>query len=197
MEQLTARTARLRAGADEAVARLWARIESVKQAQQQALRATGEATSHDGSVHVVVDSTGVVTSIRLSPTVFQSTTPERLAQTVVATIQSAAGQARGRMSAELAPVRGDDSGAVARGLASMGIPRAEVPQVPRTAADPTVRQDTWGAPQEQRPPDWGAITPDQPAAEPMRPRVASHQPRHREPASDDERQDWETDERPW
>lgn len=217
MEQLAARTAQLKADADDAMRRLESRIEEVRQAQQQALRATGESTSRDGTVRAVVDATGVVTSLHFSPSIFEATTPERLAQTVVATIQSAATQARGRMSEALAPVREEDSDtskAVARGLESMGIPRAEVPAVPRTAADPTARQDPWAAPQQQAgPPRWGSIAPEEPepyqvrhphsaphaAPPPSAHPVVTHHPHpHRaEAGSDDERQDWATDERPW
>lgn len=214
-EQLAARTAQLRADADDAMRRLESRIEGVRQAQQQALRATGESTSRDGTVRAVVDATGVVTSLHFSPSTFEATTPERLAQTVVATIQSAATQARGRMSEALAPVRDEDSSkAVARGLESMGIPRAEVPAVPRTAADPTAQQSPWGAPQPQPDrPRWGAPAPDEPepyqarhphsaphaAPPPSAHPVVTHHPHpHRPEAdSDDDRQDWPTDERPW
>lgn len=140
-------------GANQSMADVRARIEGVKAAQQEAMRATGEASSHDGSVHAVVDATGVVTALRMAPTAFDDTTPERLAQTVVATIQQAAAAARGRMSEALAPVQTDPKVAetVAQGLASLGIRRMPVPEVPRTAADPTT--ESWSAqPEAPQPP---------------------------------------------
>jgi DNA-binding protein YbaB len=190
------RTAQALADADKAMATLKARVEGVKQAQQQALHATGEATSKDGSVHVVVDSTGVVTSLRFAPAALERTTPERLAQIVVATIQTAAAQARGRMSAALAPVRDNDDGlakVITDGLASLGVQRAVVPDVPRTA------QDISGGPGPQEPPSrpaWGAIEQDRPAPEPVRVHPTSNRLRPADTSARDA-DDWSADERPW
>ncbi|HVV22637.1 MAG TPA: YbaB/EbfC family nucleoid-associated protein [Pseudonocardiaceae bacterium] len=180
----------LYAQADKAVAELKARAAGVQQAQQQALQATGEATSSDGSVRVKVDATGVVTALEFSQVVFERTTPDRLAQTVVATIQTAAAQARGRMTAAMAPVRDAEPGvtaAAAKGLASLGIPKVSVPDVPRTAADPTAR-DAWfdTQPAQEEPP---------PAPEPMRAPHASN--RSQRTTTDDGGEDWLPDERPW
>jgi DNA-binding protein YbaB len=193
----------LYAEADRTMAQLKARVASIQQAQQQAMRARGEATSQDGSVHVVVDATGVVTSLRFADSVFERTTPERLAQTVVATIQSAAAQARGRMAAALPPADGETSAKVAEGLAALGIPKFGVPAVPRTAADPTA-QDAFF---EERPAasfDERITEPEpEPAPQPAPPAEPQWTPRaskpaHRTAQSDsDGGEDWATDERPW
>lgn len=211
-EELIAQTAQRQASAEQAMATLMARVANVKQAQQQALRATGEAMSRDGTVHAVVDATGVVTSLRFASTTFEATTPDRLAQTVVATIQSAAAQARGRMSASLAPVRENSAQAnetITKGLAALGIPRLGAPEVPRTATDPTV-DDPWSQQHNQQPtgPEWGAIAPDAPQPPPNRPHLPSHPPepirppapshRPRQPhVTTSDAEDWSTDERPW
>jgi DNA-binding protein YbaB len=95
-EQRMAKVAELRQQADGALAGLRAQMAAVKQAQQQALSSTGEATSRDGSVQVAVDATGVVTSLKFAPTAFDRTTPDKLAQTVVATIRRAPDRYRSR-----------------------------------------------------------------------------------------------------
>jgi DNA-binding protein YbaB len=210
LEQRMAQTAELQGQADAAMATLQAKVAGVREAQQQAMKATGEASSKDGVVRAVVDSTGVVTSLVFAPSAFDRSTPERLAQTAVATIQQAAAQARGRMTAALAPVRGDSDNpvaAAAKGAASMGIAPLEVPEVPRTAVDPT-GQDNWAAGPEETQPDrwadpsggqsqWGAPTEDPPAVEPKPAPVASNRPRRSAEAEQDSSDDWLSDERPW
>jgi DNA-binding protein YbaB len=138
----------LYAEADSTMAQLKDRMASVRQAQQEALQATGEASSQDGTVRAVVDSTGVVTSLTIAPSVFERTTPERLAQTVVATIQRAAAQSRGRMSAAMAPTAPEEglSAKAAEALAEYGIPKVGVPEVPHTAVDPTLPDTTYEQP---------------------------------------------------
>jgi DNA-binding protein YbaB len=161
--------AALHAQADQAMQGLQKTIEGVRAAQQEALRATGEATSKDGTVRVAVDATGVLTSVTFAPSVFDRSTPEKLAQTVLATAQSAAAQARGRMSEAMNGVRGNDDvqKAAAEGATRLGVPPMAVPQVPRTAVDPT-GQDNWTAP-EPAPTTGPAPTPAPvPAPQPMR-----------------------------
>src|SRR4051812_41491306 len=104
-EQRAAKVAELRQQADGALAGLRVQMAAVKQAQQDALSSTGEATSRDGSVQAAVDATGVVTALKLSPNAFERTTPDKLAQTVVATIQAAAAKARAKVSETMAPGR--------------------------------------------------------------------------------------------
>jgi DNA-binding protein YbaB len=186
--------------ADKTMAQLRAKVANVQQAQQDALRSTGESTSQDGSVRAVVDATGVLTSLVIAPTAFEKTTPARLAQTVVATAQAAAAQARGRMSTALASVRADDDGvqsAAAQGMAELGVPKLGVPDVPRTAVDPTA-QDQWAAaaaqpPAGQQPPESAP-----PVVEPMRAPGASNRKRETTEAQVDDAvvEDW-SDERPW
>lgn len=202
----------LYAQADKSMATLKAKVASVQQAQQQALQARGEATSQDGSVRAVVDATGVVTSLVFAPSVFDKSTPQRLAQTVVATIQSAAAQARGRMAAAMAPVRADDEGLTAEaaeGLAGLGVPKLAVPEVPRTAADPTAR-DAWlngptGQPSQEDAAReaWFNGPPGQPVqevapqAEPMRAPGTSNSSNRTTQDNRDSAEDWLSDERPW
>ena len=196
----------LYAEADRTMEQFKDRLANIQQVQQQAMAATGEASSQDGSVRALVDATGVVTSLVLAPSVFERSTPERLAQTVVATIQRAAAQARGRMSAAMTPAAPEEGMAAeaAEALAAYGIPKIGVPEVPRTAADPTM-PETWSDPQpvdnaaQQAWETGHASEPEPvqeaaPAPEPVRVARASKPPAR--PAHDDA-DDWSSDERPW
>lgn len=178
LREQTSRVEGLRQQADTAMASLQARIAHVRQAQEQAMQVTGESTSRDGSVRVTVDATGVVTGLTLSPSAFDKNTPDKLAQAIVATIQSAAAQARGQMSAAFSAVRGSagDSGvinAAEQGTAALGVPRMSVPEVPRTADDPTGQFAGW---------------------EPTTPPAASQPGRAR---NDNQSNEFSWDERPW
>lgn len=191
----------LYAEANTAMVQLQGRVANARQAQQQAMRVTGEATSRDSSVRATVDATGVVTSLVLAPSVFDRSTPERLAQTVVATIQSAAAQSRRRLAAGMARAEPGEgvSAKAAEGLAAFGIPKPGVPAVPTTAADPTADD----APHNEPSPvnlaalrAWanGHATEPDPAPEPSRaPRTARPvaRPTHHDA------EDWASDGRPW
>ena len=195
----------LYAEADSTMAQLKDRMAQVREAQQQALRATGEASSQDGSVRAVVDSTGVVTALTIAPSVFERSDPVRLAQTLVATIQRAAAESRGKLSAAMAPASTEEgaSAKAAEALADYGIAKPGVPEVPHTAVDPTQPDTTY----EQPPVDqakqeaWatGHAVETEPeisqAPEPIRVPPAS------KPAPRPQRQDAEDwafdDERPW
>jgi DNA-binding protein YbaB len=154
-EQRMAKVAELRQQADGALAGLRAQMAAVKEAQQQALSSTGEATSKDGSVQVAVDATGVVTSLKLAPTAFERTTPDKLAQTVVATIQAAAAKARAKVAETMAPVRTQSANVLAAAGSAVGLDAGQLstPAVPRTATDPGDQGDPWRqAPQPPAPP---------------------------------------------
>jgi DNA-binding protein YbaB len=135
-----ARVADLRGAADEVLGGLRDKLDAVRQAQQNALATTAEATSRDGSVRAVVDATGVVTSLVFAPSAFERSTPEKLAQASVATIQAAAAQARARVSETMAPVRAPGAGvlaAAARAYPELSPEGLTVPAVPHTATDPS------------------------------------------------------------
>lgn len=157
-EQMPARVAELRQQADQAMTALRERVAAAREVHQQAMSVTGEASSGDGRVRAVVDATGVVTALTFAPSALDVTSPEKLASTVVATIQKAAAQARAKVTETMAPIRAGSSDARA-GLA--GIPglrdlRFGVPDVPTTAADPTTGQDPW----HQAPPRPAARKPE-------------------------------------
>ena len=187
-EQRLAKVAELRQQADGALAGLRAQMAAVKEAQQQALSSTGEATSRDGSVQVAVDATGVVTSLKFAPTAFDRTTPDKLAQTVVATIQAAAAKARAKVSETLAPVRTQSANVLAAAGSAVGIDARQLstPEVPRTATDASEQADPWRqAPQQ-------AYTPP-PASPPPAARPApspSQPPQQQRPAT---RRDYDDD----
>jgi DNA-binding protein YbaB len=179
LEQRQAQVSELRQAADTGLAELRAKITAVKDAQALAMTATGAATSRDGSVTVTVDATGVVTSMTFAPSAFQRSTPQKLAQTAVATIQTAAAQARAKAAEALAPLRSENSpvvSAVTQGLPELRSLRTQVPDVPRTQVDPTGTTDQWAHASESDP---RAETPrrqTEPAA--TAPPSHSQEPRH-------------------
>ncbi len=156
---------------------------AVAQAQQTALAATGEATSHDGSVRVTVDATGVVTELQFSDTAFQKSTPQRLAAATVATIQSAAAKARGQMQQTLAPLA-DRSALQAARENVPGLPNLTVPAVPHTATDPGENLDT------EPTAGYAFDEPIEPEEEPAPPQAPS-QVRRPRPATAEDEDDYE------
>jgi len=109
----------------EQVPALRERVAAARLTQRQAMGATGEASSGDGRVRAVVDATGVVTSLTFTPSVFDDTTPAKLAITVVATIQAAAAKARAQVTEAMAPIRADSEQARAGGGGHTGAAGAE------------------------------------------------------------------------
>jgi DNA-binding protein YbaB len=144
-QQRVTQVAALQRQADDAMAALTDRVAAAKKVREQALAVSGEASSRDGTIRVVVDSTGVVTSLTLAPSVFERGTPERLGVAIVATVQEAAAKARAAMTAAMEPIRADGAAARAATAAVPGLEelRFGVPEVPRTAVDPTGEQDPW------------------------------------------------------
>lgn len=139
------RVAELQRQADDTMAALQERITAAAEVRDRAMSVSGTAGSSDGTVTAVVDSTGVVTSLTFAPSVFERSTPDRLASTVVAVIQQAATKARADMAVAMAPIR---TGADAARRAAAGVPdlsalRFDVPEVPHTAVDRSGAQDPW------------------------------------------------------
>jgi DNA-binding protein YbaB len=169
---------------DSVLADLRARVARGREQQTGVMSVTGSASSQDGSVHVTVDASGVVTNVRFARNVFEKTSPERLAQTVTATSQAAAAQARERMVEAYEAIREPDAGVLseaARRTGQLGRSAVSVPEVPRTAADLTANPDGWQSGTERTQP-WQELAPD-PA------------PRHRTRDEDTEVDD--DNERPW
>lgn len=134
-EERAARVSELQGEADDVMGNLRAKMAAVAQAQHAAFTATGEATSHDGSVRVTVDATGVVTDLQFADTAFTKSTPQRLAAATIATIQTAATKARGQLQQTLAPLT-DQSALNAARENVPGLANLTVPAVPHTATDP-------------------------------------------------------------
>ena len=101
--ELEARNAALRGQVDSMLANLERQTAQLKQAQAEAMSKTGRATSQDGLVEVTVNAGGIVTGVTFAPSAFERSTPEKLGQSVVATIQRAALNAREQADAVLAP----------------------------------------------------------------------------------------------
>jgi DNA-binding protein YbaB len=131
---------------DGVVAELRTRAAKIRENQAVALSATGEASSHDGTVRATVDATGVLTALNFAPSLFDRSTPDKLARTIVATAQAAATQARAKAAEAMSSLGSDDNGVLAtaaRETERWGVPAGGVPEVPNTATDPTGDQDPW------------------------------------------------------
>lgn len=131
---------------DSVVAELRSRAARIRESQAVALSATGEAASHDGTVRATVDATGVLTALNFTPSLFDRSTPDKLARTIVATVQAAAAQARGKAADAFQSLRSDGNGLLAtaaRETERWGVPAGGVPEVPNTATDPTGEADPW------------------------------------------------------
>jgi DNA-binding protein YbaB len=148
------RVAELQRQADDTMAALRERITAATEVRERAMSVSGEASSHDGTVTAVVDSTGVVTSLTFAPSVFDRNTPEKLASTVVAVIQKAAAKARADMAEAMAPIRSDADAArkAAAGVPDLSALRFDVPAVPQTAVDRSGQQDPWAGGATPEPP---------------------------------------------
>jgi|SRR5437879_9957010 DNA-binding protein YbaB len=119
--------------------------------QQEAMSVRGAATSGDGQVTVEVDATGVITDLKLTELALRRGSANKLAATVVATAQSAAAQARARMAEVLAPLHHRNEQirhAVLAHNPELAELRTAVPEVPRTAIDPTAGRTHQEEPEE-------------------------------------------------
>ncbi len=105
--ELEARNAAMREQVTSLMDNLTRQTQQLQDAQQEALSATGSATSEDGLVTVHVNAMGIVTDIEMSPQTFQRSTPEKLTRTLVLTIQAAARMARGEADSAMADVQQD------------------------------------------------------------------------------------------
>jgi DNA-binding protein YbaB len=128
------------------MAELQERASHIRENQATALSATGEASSHDGTVRATVDATGVLTALNFTPSLFDRTTPDKLARTIVATTQAAASKARAQADQAWQSIRSDNSGLLAtaaKETGRWGVLAGGVPEVPNTATDPTGDEDSW------------------------------------------------------
>lgn len=105
--ELEARNAAMREQVTSLMNNLTRQTQQLQDAQQEALAATGSATSEDGLVTVHVNAMGIVTDIEMSSRTFQRSTPEKLTRTLVLTIQAAARVARGEADQAMADVQQD------------------------------------------------------------------------------------------
>jgi DNA-binding protein YbaB len=155
-EELTA-SAWAQVQADGMVERLREQAAALRERQTAAFANQSEKHSQDGSVRVVVDASGAVLALEFAPSALQST-PDRLARTVLATIQAAAAKARGELNEALQAAREDNAttfATAAQGAAGLGLPRMGVPEAPVTEQDPTAPDPTsWS----EQPPETAADT---------------------------------------
>lgn len=141
--ELEARNAAMRENMHSALEGLSRQTEQLKQAQEQTIATTGKASSDDGMVTVQVNGAGIVTDLQLSSSAFRSTTPRKLSETIVLTIQAAARDARAQADEAFAPIQANmpdlpDIFADAPSLKAL-IPTA--PEVPSGLADDADEDD--------------------------------------------------------
>ncbi|GAA2786759.1 YbaB/EbfC family nucleoid-associated protein [Saccharopolyspora taberi] len=105
--ELEARNASMRETMTSLLEGISRQTEQLRQAQEQAVATVGKATSEDGLVTVRVNAVGVVTHLEVSSSAFQYTTPKKLSETIVLTIQDAARDARSQADAAFAPVQAE------------------------------------------------------------------------------------------
>lgn len=105
--ELEARNAAMRENMNSLLEGLSRQTEQLKQAQEQAFSTIGKASSEDGLVTVQVNSAGIVTDLKLSSSAFRSTTPQKLSEAIVLTIQAAARNARAQADEAFAPIQAD------------------------------------------------------------------------------------------
>lgn len=116
--QLTERTAHV-------YSRVHRRNETLAAAREQAVAATGSASSSDGSVRVSVDAGGMLTDLVLAPGALQQN-PRQLAAVVVQVAQQAAAVARAAVRDVYAPLQNE------------GVVREAPVLLPEVAAPPPV-----------------------------------------------------------
>ncbi|MGP4018695.1 YbaB/EbfC family nucleoid-associated protein [Saccharopolyspora sp. 5N708] len=102
--ELEARNAAMRENMTSLLEGISRQTEQLKQAQEQAVATTGKASSDDGLVTVQVNSAGIVTDLQLSSSAFRSTTPRKLSESIVLTIQAAARNARAQADEAFTPI---------------------------------------------------------------------------------------------
>lgn len=151
---------------DDDMAALKQRVEAIRDQQRQAFSATAGATSRDGRVHVTVDATGVPRDMSFARNSFEGTTPEKLARTVLATVQQAATSARSTLAGSVDQLRaGDEEMSAARAGAQEMLGDLGAPAVPHTASDPTGGRDPWEEGRSENPDAPDESDPDAPMDE--------------------------------
>lgn len=106
-DELEARNAGMREQMNSMLEGLQRQTAQLKEAQAEAMAATGTASSSDGLVTVEVNAAGVVTGTRLSQSALRDSTPDKLGRSFTEASQAAARDARTKADAALAPVQQD------------------------------------------------------------------------------------------
>ncbi|WP_440901201.1 YbaB/EbfC family nucleoid-associated protein, partial [Actinosynnema sp.] len=106
-DALAARNAQLRDTLDSVMREVRQRTEALKDVQAAVAALSGRASSPDGAVTAVVDATGVLDRLELSPRAFERSTPEQLARTITQVVRQAAGSVREQVSGAVAPLAED------------------------------------------------------------------------------------------
>ncbi|ASO18712.1 DNA-binding protein YbaB [Actinoalloteichus hoggarensis] len=96
--ELEGRLSTLKEQAAVLTEQLAGQTEALQAAQEQAAQARGTATSPDGLVTIAVDAAGGIAELRLAPTAFSRSTPERLARSISDTFAAAKAGAQAQVS---------------------------------------------------------------------------------------------------
>lgn len=127
---LTERARQLGAEAEHLYGVTKRRKEALREAEEQALKTTGEAESRDGSVRATVDAGGMLTNLTLTTEALRMT-PGDLAGLVTTVTQQAAAQAREAVRQTYESLRNEG---IVRGVPVLlpgPTPQAEPPSHPR------------------------------------------------------------------
>lgn len=141
MTDSTERARQLTAEAEHLYSVTKRRKEALRTAKEQALKATGEAASPDGSVRATVDAGGMLTDLVLSAKALRAD-PHDLATLVTTVTQQAAARARAAVREVYEPLRGEG---VVRGMPVLlpgPAPEAEPPQRKETEEEASFEERT-------------------------------------------------------
>ncbi|MBF6507565.1 YbaB/EbfC family nucleoid-associated protein [Nocardia farcinica] len=154
--ELEARNAAMREQVSSLLEGLQRQTAQLREAQDAAMAATGEATSADGLVTVRVNAVGIVTDVQISPSAFRSSTPEKLARSFREAAQAAAHDVRGKADAALAPVQENvpDLPDLFPGAPSLKDLMPAPPPEPTTRVQPDDPDDDWEPPSAFRKDPW-------------------------------------------
>lgn len=148
--ELKARNAAMQEQVNSLLSGLQQQTDQLREAQAEAMSATGRATSADGLVTVHVNAAGIATDVEVSSSAFKTSTPDKLGRAFLQATQAAAQDARSRADAALAPLHQDvpDLPDVFGDAPSLKGPIPEPPDIPTTSAqaptqEPWVEWDEW------------------------------------------------------
>uniref|UniRef100_UPI00146DF1DD YbaB/EbfC family nucleoid-associated protein n=1 Tax=Actinoalloteichus spitiensis TaxID=252394 RepID=UPI00146DF1DD len=102
--ELEGRMSTLREQAAALTEQLERQTSQLREAQERATHLRGTATSPDGLVTVSVDASGGIADLRIAPTAFSRSTPEKLARSIAQTFASARASTQAQLGEAFGPL---------------------------------------------------------------------------------------------